>query len=218
MRNHAVAPWTVILVAPLVIASAGCVGLLANLIHVGTGNKVPARFSGLADKRVAVVCVSNSASFGPTAASMELGRQIAGLIGKNVRKVQIIEPQKVADWIDQHDWDRIDFQSLGQGVGAQRVVAVDLDSFGLHDGPTLFKGRADVQITVHDIEQGGAVVYEATPPQIQFPVQAGYYTTELSEREFRRKFLAVLAERIARHFYAYELMEDFAQDTALLGL
>jgi hypothetical protein len=193
------------------------VGLLANLIHVGTGEMVPAQFTGLTEKKVAVICVSNASAFGPTAASSELGRKVAAMLGQQVRKIEVVDPQEVADWIDQNGWDQLDYTALGEGVGAQMLVSIDLNTFSLHDGPTLYKGRADVRLRVYDIEQDGKVVFDKEPPQIQFPIQAGYYTSEISEREFRRKFLAVLAQRIARHFFAYELIEDFAQDTTLIG-
>ena len=36
------------------------------------------------------------------------------------------------------------------------------------------------------------------------------------EAEFRREFVAVLADQIARHFYAHDPYADLAQDAAAL--
>ncbi len=41
--------------------------------------------------------------------------------------------------------------------------------------------------------------------------------TDRSESEFRRQYMAVLAEHIARHFYAHDPRADFASDTNVLN-
>ncbi len=199
--------------------SLGCVGTMANLIHVAKGNMVPARCEALEESRVAVVCVSNSEAFGPTSASVALAKQVQQLLQANVKKIELVEAQVVADWIDENGWDYLDYVALGKGVEAEKLVAIDLDGFSLHEGRTLFKGRADVSITVYDLteEARGREVYATIPPQIQYPINSGYHTTDLSEAAFRRKFLTIVASQIARHFYAYDAKEDYARDVSLVG-
>ncbi len=208
-----------VLVATLLTLTTGCVGLVANLVHVAKGNMVPPAFEGLKGRRVAVVCVSNSQAFGPTSASIVLARQVGKLIQQNVKEVSIIEPQKVADWIDEHDWDYVDYVAVGRGVDAEMVLAIDLDGFSLHDGKTLYKGRADVQLVVYDLTEqgGGKEVFALVPPQIQYPKNLGMHTTDISESAFRRKFLNVVARHIAKQFYSYDMQEEFAEDTTIIG-
>lgn len=194
----------------------GCVGTLANLMHAAQGNLVPARYAGLKGKRVAVVCVSDSQAFGPTAASIELQRRVTRLLSENVTEIQMVEAQEIADWIDRNDWDYVDYKEVGRGVDADMVVAIDLASFSLNEGLTLYKGRADVRVAVYDLENGGKEVFVHNPTQIQFPQNSGHSTTEMSAEAFRRKFLSVLSGKVARQFYSYDVKEDFARDATLI--
>ncbi len=186
-------PWAVLALA----AAGGCVGTLANLMNVAQGNVVPANYTGLKGKRVAVICVSNSEAFGPSFASIALAGQVGKLLKSNVSDVTIVDPQKIADWIDRHDWDYLDYKEVGRGVDAEMVVAIDLDTFSLHEGKTLYKGRADLEVVVYDMKQAGKEVFSYTPTQIQFPENTGAHTTDMSEETFRRQFLSVIASRIA---------------------
>ena len=128
----------------------------------------------------------------------------------------MVSNQRVDDWIDQHGWDMIDFVAIGRGVEADTVVAVDVDSFSLHDGATMFKGRANVHVVVYDM-QSGQEVFAHSPPQLEFPTTAGIPATSTSEREFRKMFLDAVAGRIARNFYAFDINEDVAGDVVTLS-
>ena len=215
-RSVAVRSALGLLVAASLVSLSGCVGLLSNLIYAAHGNLIPPAYNGLVGKHVAVVCVSNSASFGPTSASVDLSRRVAKQLQSNVTDITVVDPQEVADWIDQHDWDSLDYAALGQGVNADTVVAIDLDRFTVHEGQTMYKGRADVHIVVYDTVGGKREVFSKSPPQITFPAHAGQHTTDISEREFRQRFMTVLASRIARNFFSYEAKEDYAADRTLI--
>ncbi len=206
--------WAVVLL--LVGTLSGCIGTFANLVHVAKGNVNPPNYTGLKGKRIAVVCVSNSEAFGPAEASMALAKHVGKLIQKNVSEVTIIEQRQIDEWIDRNDWDYTDYQAVGQGVEAEMVVAIDLDGFSLHEGKTLYKGRADVQVVVYDMTKGGEEVFTYAPPQIQYPENTGHPTTDMTERAFRNDFLSVVASRIARQFYAYDMKEDFARDSSII--
>ena len=199
------------------LLASGCVGTLVNLMHAAHGNLVPANFSGLKGKRVAVICVSNSEAFGPTSASIALARHVGHLVHANVDDVSIVDPQEIETWIDRNDWDYLNYQAVGAGVRADLVIAVDLDGFSLHQGKTLYKGRADVKMVVYDMLADGREVFAYTPNQIQYPANAGHHTTDMSEAAFRRKFLGVVARRIARQFYSYDVKEDFASDATVIS-
>ena len=206
-----------LLVAALLVPSWGCVGTMANLIHVARGNLVPARYKGLEEHRIAVVCVSNSESFGPTSASVALSKEVGKLLEENVHKIQLIDPQVVADWIDQNGWDYLDYVALGKGVDAEMVLAIDLDSFSLHEGRTLYKGRADISVTVYDMTQGGKEVYANVPSQIQYPMNSGYHTTDMSEVGLSSAVPLDRRFTDRAHFYAYDVKEDYARDVTLIG-
>jgi hypothetical protein len=212
---------TLVLASAILICSpslVGCVGLVANLLHVGWGNQVQAKYEGLEGQRVAVVCVSQSSMFGPTQAALDIAEEIQDYLRKEIVEIQVIDQQEMDQWMDEHDWNQIDYRELGQGVGAQKLIAVELSSFSLYEGKTLFKGRADIELVVFDLTQSGSdPVFEEIPPQIQYPVTTGQYTADTSEATFHRRFIDVIANQIARNFYAYDVADDFGRDPTSLG-
>lgn len=207
MRRRA---WVLGCVALLCATTSGC-ALVSQLQYAIHGYKTEAKFKGLEGKKVAVVCFSESS--GPSNEASVIASQIGTILGANVKKMTVIPQAKVADWIDRNDSDQTDFLDVGRGVKADMVIGIDLASFSIHEGQTLLKGRAETTIRVYDMKKNGEMVYGPTTKNSIFPVNAARHATE-NENEFRRYFLYNVAQDIARDFYAYDRMEDYAQDTA----
>ncbi len=202
----------------LLPTATGCVNLAAHLLHAGLGNRVKPRYTGLVGQRVAVVCIAQSATFGPTSAAHEVASRIEKYLSANVEEIQIIDQQTIDAWMDENEWNQIDYREVGQGINADKLIAVEIKSFSLFEGKTLFKGRSDVQVSVYDLTTPDTpVVFEEIPPQIQYPITSGLYTADTTEESFRRSFVDVIASRIARNFYDYDLTEDFGRDPTNLG-
>ncbi len=204
------------LLAALVLPATGCVGIAAQVLYLIRGNKVDAEFDGLADKRVAVVCVSSTSSFGPGAESVMVAQTIGNILRQRVKRIDVVRNDEVADWIDNNNWDQIDFRTVGRGVNADMVLAIELDSVRLSEGATLYKGRANISITVYDLTEGGKVVYRKEPMDFAFPANGARHSTEVSEANFRRQFVHVLSEQVAKRFYAYDAIEDVAMDSTFI--
>lgn len=213
--RHALVAFTAVL---LFLSASGCVNLAAHLLHAGMGERVKPRYDGLKTQRVAVVCVSQSATFGPTAAAHEIAKRVEKYLAMNVEEIQIIDQQKIDAWMDENDWNQIDYREIGQGVDAQKLVAIEIKSYSLHEGNTLFKGRADIRVAVYDLTNAETpVVFEEIPPQIQYPITSGVYSADTTEEAFERGFIDVISSRVARDFYTYDLREDFGRDPTNLG-
>jgi hypothetical protein len=209
---------TLLILCGVLVSSNGCLArFAAHMLNAGLGNMVPAKFTDLAAKRVAVITVSGSSSFGPTSAAELVARTVERKLRENVKKIKLVDSQEIADWMDHNDWNQIDYQEVGEAVGADLVIAIDLQSFSLYDGKTLYRGKCDTSITVYDVKNRGAILFEEAPPQIIFPVSAGLHTTDASESEFRRWFIEYVGERLARNFYPYDPALDFGNDTTVLG-
>ena len=128
--------------------------------------------------------------------------------------IDVVDQDEVSDWLDKNDWDESDFVEIGRGVTADMLVAVDIDSFRLHESTTLFKGRAAITTTVYDIKRGGKEVFRTTDHEFTFPTSHPVHETATSARSFERIFIQVLSEHVAKNFYDYNLQEDFARDGA----
>mgnify|MGYP002032193437 CR=1 FL=1 len=134
----------------VLLSSAGCIGLTANLIKAWTGMVVDAEFDELIGKRVAVVCLSDTASFGPGPIGDELAIEVAYLLKTSVDGIAVVHQQEIDDWKDENDWDQIDFREIGRGVGADMVIAINLHALSLRDGATMFRGQSEAEVVVYD--------------------------------------------------------------------
>jgi hypothetical protein len=204
---------SMLLIGALGLTLSGCVGVPAQIMYVIFGHKVEAEFEGLNDKKVAVVCLSDASSYGSNTLTFNVERRVAARLQKNVPKIQLIPQSTVDNWKDQHGWDESDLVQIGRGVGADRVLGIEISSYSLHDGPTMYKGKVVVTSTVFDINDQ-AIVYQIGPEEHQFP-KSGRSSLQMSEGEFELQYLDKLCEHLARRFYEYEKVDGIAEDAGM---
>ncbi len=192
--------------------AAGC-SLLPTIAYVIKPEDVPAEFDGLNGKRVAVICRATSLEYADPSVSRDLALRVGALLRKNGRKIEVVDERELADWVDKHDWR--DYREVGRALKADMVVGMDLERFELSRGSTLVQGQADVRLTVYDIKNN-QTVWEKRPQTIKFPPNSPYAAADRQEDDFRRQFLGVLSERVARYFYAYDSRKDFAIDSTVM--
>jgi hypothetical protein len=206
--------WMTVVLLTLSLTS-GC-SLMSTLQWATGKNLVPAEYDDLMGKRVAVVCVADTSSYGTGSEPLLLAREVSLILQRNVKDIELVRQDEIADWIDRQGWDEIDYREIGRGVKAERVVAVGLASFSIREGSSLYNGRADVSVSVYDMAEGGHEVFRKTIPEFSFPATGPYPAGDLSEVQFRRAFLQTLSQHVARYFYAYDVAEDFSRDTAFI--
>ncbi|MCG8586245.1 MAG: hypothetical protein MI757_16180, partial [Pirellulales bacterium] len=163
------------------------------------------------------VCrTSDSLLYSDPELTADLSMRIGQLLRENGEKIVVVSHDEVAAWIDeQHDnWH--EFKEVGEGVGADMVVGIDLNRFSLYRGQTLYQGRADIRMTVYDLNDEGEVVYQPDVPQIVFPPNAPVDSSVNTKRKFRRQFIGVVAKQLAQHFYDHDRTADFASDSTVL--
>jgi hypothetical protein len=127
-----------------------------------------------------------------------------------VRRSRVIGQHEVARWIDENAW--VDYPTLGKSLDADLVVGVDLEQFRLHEGSTLYRGRATARVRVFDVATK-EVLFEKRFDDFSFPANSAIPATDRSEPEFRGMFLQMLSQKISRCFHAYESREVFAEDS-----
>ena len=197
-------------VALLAPCLGGCSTLLTVAYLVQPAD-VPAEFKGLKGKHVAVVCRPIvELEFSDAGSARELAALVDSQIKTNVRKVAVIGQQEVSRWLDENSW--VDYPTLGKALDADYVVGIDLERFRLHEGSTLYRGRATATVRVFDVKTG-AVAFEKRIDDFSFPANSGIPSTDRSESQFRAMFLDMLARRVSRCFHAYESRETFAEES-----
>ena len=150
-----------------------------------------------------------AAIFDRHAQRQELAVEVGRLLSQRVRKITIVDPREVAEWTDENDWD--DFTEVGKALKADMVVGIDVEEFSLYQSQTLYQGKARLAITVYDVADGGKTAYSKTIPRIIYPPNRGV-DTSMPEDDFRRRFVAHLADMVGRHFYSHDAQADVALD------
>ena len=194
---------------------SGC-GLLANAIYIVKGIDAPAEFDDLKDKKVAVV-VSTSAGLNADASGILMSRHINELLARNVKKVEMVNPEEVDRIINDQPLGDRSISEIGSRLRADYVVFVDIANLKLRDGQTLYKGRSNTSVTAYKVSDGERPVFKKTFPEFVYP-QHGAPVTDFDEATFQRIYLAELALRIARTFYPYDPSIDVAKDAAVSSL
>lgn len=195
----------------LALCAGGCVSALFTPIYLLKGNNIEAEFKELKGKRVAVVCRPLVImKYRNANVAKDLAREVSLLLKKNVPKIQVIEHGKVAEWMDENTWE--EYVEVGKAVGADTVVGIDLERFDLLLGQTVYQGRANVTLTVYDCKIGKDVFSKGLP-QVTYPANHVVSTLNKPEVDFRREFVSILADHIARHFYDHDPHADIALDS-----
>ncbi|MEM6331550.1 MAG: hypothetical protein AAF790_15065 [Planctomycetota bacterium] len=213
-RTGAALRGTLLLAAACLAASAsGCLHqLLATGIYFAEGgNMVDAETDALQGRTVVVFCRPPSASeYSHAGASRGIARHVSSLLRKNLPEATVVDPREVDKWLDENDSD--DYRALGQAVGADMVLRIELDEFDLFDGPTLYQGNADARIAVYDLAEGGELVFDDQLDSFRFPVHSGIPAQDKPVRQFQNQFVKILANEIAIRFYKHNPHDTFAID------
>lgn len=204
---------------PLVVAAACAISLggcstLGTIAYLVQPNDVPADYDGLRGKHVAVVCKPIvELEFSDAGSGRELAAVVGSLLEQNVRKTRVISQQEVARWTDENDW--VDYPTLGKALDADMVVGIDLEQFRMHEGSTLYRGRAAAHVRVFDVKKK-TVVFERRIDDFAYPGDSAVPAADRSETQFRAMFLQMLARRVARLFHPHDSRATFAEEN--LGL
>lgn len=208
---------TVVSCFVVLLANAGCVQLAANLLHAWHGGVIPAEFDDLKGKRVAVVAITD-AGISTDPNSILLANFVRGLLEKNVKKIDLVTQDEVDPWFEgDSTGSEKDFIAMGKGVKADMVVAVEMTQLTLREGQTLFRGKADLAVSVYDMKKSGKVIFRKRHSEFAYPEMGGMPATETDETKFRRVYLLHVAEKLSHHFYGHELGSNVANDATILS-
>jgi hypothetical protein len=205
----------VLLLALALSPAFGCRQVMTTAAYLWKGTDVDPDFGELKGKKVAVVCRPLvSLQYRNANVNRELAQQITLLLQQKVPKIKTVDQRKITKWTDENTWE--EYVEVGKAVKADMVVGVDLENFSLYQGQTLYQGKANAVVRVYDCQKGGKMVFEKTLPHVVYPPNSAVPTSERQEPEFRREFVGVLADQIARYFYAHDPYADLGQDASAL--
>jgi len=206
-----------VLLAALAILTTpffGCQSVLLTAMYLIKGTDIEPEYKGLKAKKVAVVCRPLvSLEYRNANVGRDLAKEINRLLQERVPKIKTVDDRKVARWLDENTWE--EYVEVGRAMKADMIVGVDLENFSILEGQTLYQGKANASIRLYDCKTG-EVVFEKTLPRSVYPPNVPIPASDRTEPAFRREFVRVLADQIARHFYAHDPYADMAMDARAL--
>ncbi len=194
----------------LVTSSTGCVRFMANMINAIQGNERPAEYDGFKEQRVAVVCGTDQGLSSDATTALMTG-YIHMALNQHIKKIDLVRPEEIEQWLDVHGTVESDYVEIGRAVKADKLLAIDLSKLRVKDGPTLYRGRCDVGVTVYDISNKGAIVFRKQVPDFTFPKDSAAIA-DTSETKFRNLFLKIIANKVAGMFYPVDPTADYGLD------
>jgi len=211
--NRAWRRYGYLLVVAAILPATGCTAVATALWAIGASD-TPPEFDGLKNKKVAIVCRPiTSLHYQDSHVARDLAAEIGKQLHDNSKKVTIVDPRKVEQWCDENTWE--EFSEVGKALKADVVVGIDLEHFEMYQGQTLYQGRAGTTIRIFDCKDG-KLLFEKTPRQCVYPPNACVSTSEKQPAQFRREFIKVLGNQLARLFFSHDPYEDMAQDAAAM--
>ncbi len=209
MKTHRVSSRVTLFALGLaLVSSGGCIGF-ANWLAWGIwGQKVPAEYDGLINQRVAIVCATRSSPFEPGGITGSISRSVAEILQREVKGIDVVDMEEVADWIDRNDWSEMDYREVGRGVKADQVVAIEFQQLSFQDSASTVRGRAEFTVSAYDLKTGKRVFFRETPEHV-FPTQG---PASVSLRKFQVIYVSRLASHIAQYFYDHDFTENFGND------
>lgn len=206
----------ILTLAVAVLATAGgCRSALTTAMYLVKGNNIEAEYDGLRDKKVVVVCRPVvDLTYRDTSVARDLAHEVSILLRNNVPKIKVVDQRTVDEWKDANTWE--EYVEIGKALEADMVVGIDLENFTIFQGQTLYQGRSNAVLCVYDCSHPDQRVFSRVLPEVVYPPNAGIATSEKPEREFRSKFVRILADQIGRYFYAHDPHADYALDATAL--
>jgi hypothetical protein len=210
-RPRAAAPAVAALV--LAVWLGGCSGMryLGYLAAPEPGSKkVPAEFTGLEGRRVAIVIFADQrVQYENPQARLTLGSVVRAKMNEHLKNVSVVDPAKVVRYQDENaHWETLDKAELAKQFGADFVLYITLVEYSTREigSIDLYRGRITAQCGLYEAgksdEEGRvwscdriAVVYPEAAP-VGVPGESGRSVREAAER--------LWADALVKKFYEHK--------------
>src|SRR5262249_26734863 len=150
-------------------------------------------------------------------------REVATLLREKVRRIDLVEPDKVWTWVEAHPrWT--DPAELARAFEADAVVFLEIEAFQLQNPADInvYQGTAKTHIMVTEMaypknSRGRSITDQPKEPKTiyddyrdtEFPIRGPIpIDSGVSRGAFKTKFLKVVAAEISWHFVEHSPEED----------
>jgi len=213
------------------LASSGCdPRTLAYFLQPFDPSVAPPCDTSFEGKKVVILCRAVSDSMGEySSLERDLTREVATILRKKVKKITVVNPDKVATWIEAHPKET-DPAEVARDFDADIVIFLEVEQFQTQNPGDLnmIHGQAKVHIQVFEMEypknskdkpikdqpKEANEIYDSYaepsfPDRGPIPIDSGS-----SKAKFRITFVKVVAKEISWHFVEHA-PDDSIQDSRI---
>lgn len=205
------------LAADLLATAGGCnvLGYFGYLVAPAVQTKsVPAEYTGLAGKTVAVVIYADQqVQYEYPYSRLGLTSMLNAELKKHVKDAKVVDPRRIIKHQDENaHWDAGDKAALGKAFGADAVLYVIIDHYAMREPGSvgLFRGQISGQARVYDaaLPESQALVWKCDQLGVVFPEHAP--TGELGENDSKIRYETEkrFAEMVVNKFHKTEVKLD----------
>lgn len=180
-------------------------------------------------KVVVLTHATSSATSDFRSVDRELTREFVKILRDNVKRIEVIEPQRVWDWVDAHpSWSEP--AEAAKAFDADVVIFLEMEGFQIQDpsSPGLFKGLAKTHVQVTELaypknSKGKPQTDKPKEPDVifdeirdtEFP-KRGHMEMDasVSRAGFKNKFVKLVATELSWYFVDHAYGDDI-QDTRI---
>jgi hypothetical protein len=220
-----------LLAAGSLLASSGCdPRTLAYFLQPFDPSIAPDCETSFQGKKVVILCRAVSDSMGEySSLERDLSREVASILRKKVKKITVVDPDKVATWIEAHPKET-DPAEVARDFDADIVVFLEVEQFQTQNPGDLnmLHGEARIHIKAYEMDypknskdkpikdqpKEAHEVYDSFsepsfPDRGPIPIDSGS-----SKSKFRITFVKVVAKDVSWHFIEHA-PDDSIQDSRI---
>ncbi|MBM81914.1 MAG: hypothetical protein CMJ78_15180 [Planctomycetaceae bacterium] len=221
-RSLKVARFSMLLFALLLVFSASGCSFFFMLGKMFFGDPtIPSEFRSRTrirlakqDKPIVVVCTT------PEFVQAELPAMAFDLTEGILRRLKrhgipIVNPDKVATWIDDNGGEVGSPGDLAQDFDASFIVMIDIERFRTmaENSPSMYQGNASGAVLVYqvvddDLGRRAQSVYSGEF-RTTYPPMNPISRESMEKKVFQKRFMDHLADQLARQFHDHRLSDDF---------
>lgn len=195
-----------LLIAALAACVAGCQALAIPWVAFmdEPTKPVPAEYPHLEGKKVCILVWADSDTlFEYRNAQLELSEFVLAALKANLKKITFVPNRTVVDLQRADvDWDRKSPAKLGNELGAERVLMLELTQYTTREpeSPHLYRGRISANVKVYDAGQAdSAPTFKANVETVYPPGDAAEWGS--SDSSVRDAAMRAFAADVAGKFY-----------------
>jgi hypothetical protein len=141
-------------------------------------------------------------------------RQLQESCKENKENVLIASNTKIQKFKDEHpNWQSMGLVEIGKHFRADKVIDLELNKLGIYEPgsrATLFRGHAEVSVSVVDVHKPGDEPVFRKEYSTDFPRSQGPQpVTDTNLQKFRSEFLTRVATDLTWYFTAHAVSEDY---------